>query len=126
MPTWRELSEQNLEAAYILMHHGYFRISISRSYYAAYCAATHEIVQHVNNFQYGWNNPPHSRVSRYIQNNMPLSQQKKDKISILIDSLRNYRETADYRPNDQIDFDDAINCLRDALSVQTEFWGVRR
>ena len=38
MATWKELSLENLEAAKALLGQGYWRASINRSYYAAYCA----------------------------------------------------------------------------------------
>jgi len=123
METWRQLSEDSLSAAETLLREGRFRSSVSRSYYAAYCAATTEIVQSVTTFSYGWNNPPHEKVTHYVQYNLPISQVRKNTIKSLIRILRHLREDADYRPYRQVSQDTARDCVRDARRVQQELWG---
>ncbi len=117
------MSEDNLRAARILARSGQYRSAATRSYYSAYCAITEEIRKHITVFPYGWNNPPHLRVTNYIYNNTTLSPVKKSNIALLIDTLRLFREDADYRPSEDIDFDRAKDCIRDAMQVQIELWG---
>lgn len=123
METWRQLSENNLLAAEALLQEGQYRSCVSRGYYAAYCAVTHEIRQKLTTFSRGRNNPSHEYVPRYIQNNLTISQVKKDTISTLIITLRNFREDADYRPQETVDEQTARDCIRDAIAVQQELWG---
>ena len=123
METWRQLSEGSLRAAEILFREGEYRSCISRAYYAAYCAATEEIVKKLTTFPNAWNNPPHIKVPVYIQNNLTLPQANKTAIVNLIDGLRLMRENADYRPQITVTAQDAQDCLRDAATVQWELWG---
>lgn len=116
------MSEGALRGAEILLREGDYRGSVSRAYYAAYCAATSEIVKKLTTFSRGWNNPTHEKVPLYIQNNLTLSQAKKDAVSKLINTLRHFREDADYRPNVLVDEQIARDCVRDAAAVQQEFW----
>ena len=121
METWRQLSEDSLSAAKTLLREGKHRSSVSRSYYAAYCAATNEIVQSLTTFPNGWNNPPHEKVPLYIQNNLALSQTKKNTIKSLMRILRHFREDADYRPYRLVNIQATRNCVRDAERVLQEF-----
>lgn len=123
METWRQLSEGNLRAAEILFREGEYRSCISRAYYAAYCAATEEIVKKLTTFPNAWNNPPHIKVSVYIQNNLTLAPTKKQRIIRRINILRLYRENADYRPQTTISEQVARNCIRAAATIQRDFWG---
>lgn len=123
METWRQLSEDSLNAAKTLLREGNYRSSVSRSYYAAYCAATNEIVQNLTTFPNGWNNPPHEKVTGYIQNNLAMPQTQKDLIKGLMRTLRHFREDADYRPHRLVNLQSARDCVRDAEHVQQSFWG---
>ncbi len=125
METWRQLSEDSLRAAESLLREGRFRSSVSRSYYAAYCAATHEIVQNLTTFPNDWNNPPHEKVPGYVQNNLTLPPTNKKTINSLMRILRQFREDADYRPYRLVNVQAARDCVRDARRVQQEFWGRR-
>jgi uncharacterized protein (UPF0332 family) len=109
-------------AAEALLRDGHYRSSVSRAYYAAYCAATHEIVQKLTTFSYGRKNPSHERVPTYIQNNLTITQSKKDAINTLVVLLRLFREDADYRPYLPVDEQIARECVRAAGEVQQELW----
>ena len=126
MPTWRELSEDSLQAAETLLQDGRYRSCVSRAYYTAYCAVTHEIVQKLTTFSYGRNNPSHELLPSYIQNNLTISRIKKDIVSTLTSLLRLYREDADYRPYIAIDKQIAQECVRAAAEVQQELWRVSK
>jgi uncharacterized protein (UPF0332 family) len=121
--TWEQLSRNCLSAAEALLREGHYRSSVSRAYYAAYCAATHEIVQKLTTFSHGWKNPSHEMVPNYVLYNLTISQTKKDIISTLINILRLYREDADYRPQIIVDEATARECVRAASEVLQEFWG---
>ena len=123
LTTWKRLSEDSLSAAQVLLREGHIRSDISRAYYAAYCAATNEIVKIPTTFSYGRNNPTHEKVPMYITRNLQISQVKKDNIIALINILRLFREDADYRPNVLVDDQSARDCIRDAVSIQQELWG---
>ncbi len=126
MATWRQLSEDSLQAAEALLQDGRYRSCISRAYYAAYCAVTHEIVQKLTTFSRGWQNPSHERVPAYIQNNLTITQAKKDTVSNDISLLRLFREDADYRPAALIDEQIARDCVRTAAAIQQELWGTSK
>ncbi len=111
-----------MRSAEALLREGYFRSSVSRSYYAAYCASTSEIVKNLSTFPNGWHNPPHEKVPGYIQNNLGVSQTGKNTLKRLMRILRGFREDADYRPYRQVDIQAARDCVRDARRVQQEFW----
>ena len=113
-------------AAESLPEDGHCRSSVSRAYYAAYCAATHEIVQKLTTFSYGRKNPSHERVPTYIQNNLTITQSKKDAVNTLLILLRLFREDADYRPHLPVDEHIARDCIRAASEVQQEFWGTSK
>ncbi len=123
METWQQLSEDALQAAEVLLREEHYRSSVSRSYYASYCAATNEIVKKLNTFSHGWKNPSHEKVPTYIQSNLTLPQEKKDTVATLIKTLRLFREDADYRPQVEVNEQMARDCIRDAAAVQQEFWG---
>ncbi len=123
METWRQLSEDSLSAAKTLLREGNYRSSVSRAYYAAYCAATNEIVQNMSTFPNGWNNPPHEKVTVYVQNNLAMPQTQKNSIKSLMRILRQFREDADYRPHRVVNIQSARNCIRDAERIQQQFWG---
>ncbi len=123
METWQQLSDDALRSAEVLLREGHYRSSVSRSYYAAYCAATNEIVKVLTTFPNQWNNPPHAKVPVYVQNNLSLSDDKKKTILSLIITLREFREDADYRPSEEVDERIARDCIRDAGAVQEGFWG---
>ncbi len=126
MATWRQLSDDSLLAAEILLQDGKYRSCVSRAYYAAYCAATHEIVQRLTTFSHGWNNPTHELVPKYIRDNLPIAPAKKNAVITSITLLRYYRVDADYRPRTTIDEQIARDCIRTAAEVQQEFWGTSR
>jgi uncharacterized protein (UPF0332 family) len=117
------MSEQALHGAEILLREADYRGCVSRAYYAAYCAAASEIVQKVTAFSYSWQNPSHAKVPNYIQNNLSIPQAKKDTLATLINTLRLFREDADYRPQISVDEQFARDCVRDAAAVQQELWG---
>ena len=119
------MSEDSLRAAEALLRDGHYRSSVSRAYYAAYCAATHEIVQKLTTFPNGWNNPPHEKLPIYVESNLTLTLSGKAKIKRLLRILRQYREDADYRPYRVSDVRAARNSVRDAKSVQQALWGGR-
>ena len=123
MATWRQLSEDSLQAAETLLQDGKYRSCVSRAYYAAYSAATHEIIKKLTTFSHGRNNPSHELVPTYIQNNLTISQAKKDAVDTSVRLLRLYREDADYRPQVTVDELTARDCVRAAAEVQQELWG---
>lgn len=123
METWKQLSEGSLRAAEVLFRAGEYRSCVSRAYYAAYCAATEEIVKKLTTFPNAWNNPPHVKVPVYVQNNLTITPATKQRIISRINILRLYRENADYRPQIAVSEQVARNCIRAAAAIQRDLWG---
>lgn len=61
--TWEEMSLARLRAAKALLDLGFYRDSISRSYYAAYCAATSAVIGRNVTFAFGRQNPSHDHTT---------------------------------------------------------------
>lgn len=55
------MGQDCLQSAKLLLAEGQGRGSINRSYYAAYCAVSHELTQRGVGFPRGWNNGVHLR-----------------------------------------------------------------
>jgi uncharacterized protein (UPF0332 family) len=99
LATWEELSRENLRAAKLLAEQGYLRSSISRAYYAAYCAVAGELAARGLSFPHGWKNPSHEQLPQTIAANLPLPLMVHRRMNRSIRLLRGMREDADYRPN---------------------------
>lgn len=121
LATWAELSRESLQAARSLAREGFWRGSINRSYYAAYCAVTGELVKRRVRFARGWNNPAHEQLLSLIEHNLSLPRESRRRIKTILRLLRHAREDADYRPAIAIDRKLALNSLRDAAVVMKEF-----
>ncbi|MFQ6042163.1 MAG: HEPN domain-containing protein [Candidatus Poribacteria bacterium] len=117
MATWQELSLECLRAAKMLAGEGYWRSSVNRSYYAAYCAVTSELVARGVRFARGWNNPPHEQLLNLITHNLSLPLNVRRRLRKFIRLLRHAREDADYRPGASVDRATALNCIRSAVLV---------
>jgi uncharacterized protein (UPF0332 family) len=110
--TWEELSQDSLRAAKLLAKEGHFRSSISRAYYAAYCAIAGELATRGTSFPYGWNNPSHEQLPDLVAHNLPLPRGVRHQMNRNIRRLRNAREDADYRPGAPSGWAIAIECLQ--------------
>jgi uncharacterized protein (UPF0332 family) len=117
LATWQELSLDGLRAAKMLAGEGYWRSSVSRSYYAAYCAVTSGLVVGGLRFGRDWHNPPHEHLLRLMTHNLTLSQDVRRRLRRCMRILRHAREDADYRPGITVDRPMALDCLRDAIVV---------
>jgi len=115
--TWQEASLECLRAAKMLAGEGYWRSRVNRSYYAAYCAVTSELVARSVRFARGWNNPPHEQLLNLITYNLALPQNIRRRLKKLIHILRHAREDADYRPGISVGRTTALDCIRDAIVV---------
>jgi uncharacterized protein (UPF0332 family) len=114
LATWIEMSRDSLQAAKALLKEGRLRSSISRSYYAAYCAVTRDLVERGVGFAHGWQNPAHEQLPGLVLHNTDWTRNLRDEINKAIRRLRDAREDADYRPGAWIDRRVAVNALRDA------------
>lgn len=111
MATWEELSRENLQAAKLLVGHGCLRSSISRSYYAAYCAIAGTAAARGVSFPHGWKNPSHEQMPELIAHNLPLPPVTRRQMNRNIRFLRDAREGADYRPGAVISRAVTLECL---------------
>jgi hypothetical protein len=120
MDNWREMSLDARRAAMLLSDAGHWRSSISRSYYAAYCAVAHALVSHRPElrFKHGWRNPDHLEMPRYIRNHLAhLDRSRRWELSKNMRALRKVREDADYRPASLADETLSRSALRVSYSV---------
>jgi len=101
----------------MLAGEGYWRSSVSRSYYAAYCAVTSALVVRSIRFGRGWHNPPHAHLLHLLTHNLTLSQDVRRRLSRRLRTLRHAREDADDRPGMTVNRALALHCLRDAIVV---------
>ena len=117
MATWREMSLENQKAAKQLIQVHCYRSSISRSYYAAYCAVTGELAGRFT-FGYGGNNPSHTDLPNLILHNLtPLSESRRWEIRKAFRRMWKARVEADYDPSSLSDRTVALNTLRDTSRV---------
>lgn len=115
--TWEEMSLARLRAAKALLDLGFYRDSISRSYYAAYCAATSRVVGRNVTFAFGRQNPSHDQLPDLILNTGRLPKAVRQKVRTRLYFLRYSRENADYRPHAPIDRALALDCILNAAAV---------
>ncbi len=115
--TWEEMSVARLRAAKALLGAGFYRDSISRSYYAAYCAATIRLAGRGITFAQGRNNPSHEQLPELILNAGLIPQTARRKTVAVLRVLRRAREDAEYRPHVAIDCAEALNGLQGATRV---------
>ena len=101
----------------MLAGEGYWRSSVSRSYYAAYCAVTSDLVARGVRFGRGWHHPPHAHLLHLMTHNLTLPQDVRRRLRRRMRTLRHAREDADYRPGITVNHAMALNCLRDAIVV---------
>ncbi|MDQ2801037.1 MAG: HEPN domain-containing protein [Armatimonadota bacterium] len=115
--TWEEMSLVRLRAAKVLLDSGFYRDSISRSYYAAYCAATSAVIDRNVTFAFGRQNPSHDQLPNLILNTGRLPKAVRQKVRMRLYFLRYTRENADYRPHAPIDRALALDCILNAAAV---------
>src|SRR5437879_2543447 len=101
----------------MLAGEGYWRSSVSRSYYAAYCAVTSALVARSVLFGRGWHNPPHEHLPHLLMQHLTLPQDGRRRLSRRLRILRHAREDADYRPGITVNRALALHCLRDAIGI---------
>jgi len=115
--TWEEMSVGRVRAAKALLDLGFYRDSISRFYYAAYCAATGAVAGRNITFAFGRQNPSYEQLPRLILSKGHISITKRRRIGSLLRVLRNARVDVDYRPRYVINRSDALDSIRDASAV---------
>ncbi len=117
---WEAMSLERLRAAKALLDAGFYRDSISRSYYAAYCAATSWVIGRGNTFAGGRNNPSHEQLPELLANTLGLELSDRRKAKRLLRNLRRAREDAEYRPHafvDRVTAQDAIYSATALLEI---------
>lgn len=85
---WAGIRWERLRAAKALLDLGLFRDSISRSYYAAYCAATSVVVGRGAVFAFGRQSPSHDQLPDLIVNAAALSVPQRRKVRKILRVLR--------------------------------------
>jgi uncharacterized protein (UPF0332 family) len=110
--TWEELSRDCFRAAKLLAQEGHFRSSVSRAYYAAYCAIAGASVARGVSFARGWNNPSHDQLTGIVADHPSLRRWTRRRMVSRIRLLRRAREDADYRPRAFSGPEVARDCLQ--------------
>lgn len=106
-----------LRGAKRLLNDGHLRSSVSRAYYAAYCAATSDLAERAVTFTHGWHNPGHEQLPGLILNNSGLPRANRWRVNRALRLLRQAREDADYRPDVSVDRPLALACVHHATTV---------
>ncbi len=114
---WAGMSWERLRAAKALLDLGLFRDSISRSYYAAYCAATSVVVGRGVTFAFGRQNPSHDQLPDLIVNVAGLSVSQRRKVRKILRVLWVARENAEYRPRSLANREIALDGLHLAIAA---------
>ena len=111
------MSVNSRKAAQHLLDAECYRSSISRAYYAAYCAVTSQLAGKYT-FPFGGNNPSHPDLPNLILYNLPaLPEYKRRAVKQAVSRLWKARVEADYVPGAYTDRNTAVNALRDATRV---------
>jgi uncharacterized protein (UPF0332 family) len=108
------MSRDSLRAAKLLLSEGILRSSISRSYYAAYCAVTGDLDARGLSFAHGWQNPAHDQLPELVLHNTTWPRARRYQVNKALRRLRSAREDADYRPGAAIERRAAVDLVRDA------------
>lgn len=114
---WEAMGRDRLRAAKALLDGGFYRDSIARSYYAAYCAATSQVMGLGHSFAHGRQNPSHEQLPDLIANTAGITLSDRRKIRSLLRTLRQARESADYRPYAFVDRTIAQDAIHNAVAV---------
>jgi len=117
LATWEELSSDSLRAAKLLASQGHLRSSVSRAYYAAYCAIAGAAAARGVSFPHGWNNPSHEQLTHIVAAHLLLPRWTRRRMISRVRLLRRAREDADYRPNSSISPEVGRVCLQIASSI---------
>lgn len=123
MATWAEMSRDALKSAEILFSIGQYRSSISRSYYAVYCAATYEITKNTTKFTRNWNNPPHNEIPGYLRQLKGRPEFTTRDMRKKFNAMRKHRVDADYFPSRTVDKQIAEYCRYTARQICDELIG---
>ena len=87
MATWTQMALNNSKAAKTLLNAECYRSSISRAYYAAYCAITSQLAGKYT-FPFGGNNPSHPDLPFLVMHNLTaLPEYKRREIRQAIKNL---------------------------------------
>lgn len=121
MSSWSDLAFESLGAAKLLLTEGLHRSSASRSYYAAYAAATAALMKGGADVAIaGRANPSHIQLIQLVRHNLdPRRHSPRDR-SDLARRMRNLfrsRVMADYDPGARVDRVEALRCVRDASAL---------
>ncbi|MGI4788437.1 MAG: HEPN domain-containing protein [Janthinobacterium lividum] len=115
---WEAMSMERLRAAKALLDGGFYRDSVSRSYYAAYCAATSRVILLAGQFAQGRRNPSHEQLPDLIANTASITVLARRKMIRALRFLRHVREDADYRPHALVNRSVALDSIHNAILVQ--------
>ena len=116
---WKDMALGSLSAAQALSEtksSDTIRSSVSRSYYATYCAITHLLNESPSgrklpSFPGGWKNPSHQQLKALVSQ-LPISDLEKSKLKRQLNFLQAARTDADYRPSISIEEKDCLAALK--------------
>jgi uncharacterized protein (UPF0332 family) len=113
------MSVECRQAAQQLLSAGLLRSSVSRAYYAAYCALTAELAGRVT-FGGGRPNPTHAQLLIHVRHNLKLPVGNRRNLSRAVRMLWKARVAADYMPSVSIERATALGALRMASVIARE------
>lgn len=117
---WDDLSREHLASAEILLNSGKWRGTVSRAYYATYCAVVWKaLLRGPITFATGYQNPSHEAIPGLIRNRCLPPGPTAENVIASCTLLRYFRIDADYKPHRSVDARLALDTLREAKVVLT-------
>ena len=116
---WKKRARLSLVGAQTLFDAENWPGCANRAYYAAFQVGTAICLEHDDAAQFpnGWNNSTHDQLPDLLRNNGSIEFTARRRLSRLFNSLRDIRETADYRAGRTVDKEAAFLAIQQASSV---------
>lgn len=106
MASWRELSNECRQAAWVLHERGHYRSALNRAYYAVFSEVTRALHIAGVKMPMGWEGPSHLKVvnGTLISDHLGkwLRPQEIGKLIHYAATLYKYRRVADYEPSSEV------------------------
>jgi uncharacterized protein (UPF0332 family) len=112
---WNELSGDSHRAAKVLLDVACLRSSVSRAYFAAYCAVAARLDP--KHLPRDWDNPHHSQLPKLVLRTLKFNPPIRSSIAADLRYLWYARIEADYRPETEVDFVLARSCILRSAQV---------
>lgn len=118
MATWRDIADQNREAAQRLLRSGLYCSSVSRAYYAVYAAVTGRLVSAGAVPESDADNPSHRALPEMVEGNLRgLTRWERRDLKASARRLYQLRFDADYRARAAVDERTAVQGMSELVTA---------